>query len=167
MSVSVRSLCSFGRLYLLPSPLTFRETDGFGSRGVYRTIELADGWSGRIISVERYFSESDPFSLPSRSADVHRSCSGRCYDPFLHARPQRFPPVPLTGKRSRDSREEKQFCYGCLDSPTKGPTLLHSLLFIRTSCYTIYHTLFPLSFPSGLCRTTVYRYVLTTTTILR
>jgi len=24
-------------------------------RGIYRTIELADGWSGRIISVERYF----------------------------------------------------------------------------------------------------------------
>jgi len=24
-------------------------------RGIYRTIELADGWNGRIISVERYF----------------------------------------------------------------------------------------------------------------
>jgi len=24
-------------------------------RGIYRTIELADGWSGKIISVERYF----------------------------------------------------------------------------------------------------------------
>jgi hypothetical protein len=33
-------------------------TDRSGSSGVYRTIELADGWNGEIISIERYFSES-------------------------------------------------------------------------------------------------------------
>ncbi len=29
-------------------------------RSIYRTIELSDGWTGRIISTQVYFSESLP-----------------------------------------------------------------------------------------------------------
>ncbi len=32
------------------------------SSAVYRTIELAGGWDGRIISTELYFSSSNSFS---------------------------------------------------------------------------------------------------------
>jgi len=32
---------------------------------------LADGWSGRIISIERYFSESNPLAVPPRLADFY------------------------------------------------------------------------------------------------
>lgn len=32
-------------------------------RGVYRTIELADGWNGRIISTQVYFSAYYPFQM--------------------------------------------------------------------------------------------------------
>jgi hypothetical protein len=32
-------------------------------RSVYRLIELSDGWDGRIISTQRYFSEPAPFLL--------------------------------------------------------------------------------------------------------
>jgi hypothetical protein len=33
------------------------------SRAIYRTIELADGWTGRIIATELYFSALTPNSM--------------------------------------------------------------------------------------------------------
>lgn len=42
--------------------------DGINS-AVYRTIELADGWTGRIIHTQVYFSESTSTFLERRPAD--------------------------------------------------------------------------------------------------
>ncbi|KAF9647189.1 RTA1-domain-containing protein [Thelephora ganbajun] len=54
VGAGLSSLAMFIR-WALASPFLPSETNGFGARGVYRTVELAGGWRGKVISVQRYF----------------------------------------------------------------------------------------------------------------
>ena len=53
-----------------PFPFHLSGANKFGSRGFYRIIELANGWEGRIISNETYFSKPNQFTHPRRLADA-------------------------------------------------------------------------------------------------
>jgi hypothetical protein len=61
-------------------------------RSVYRTIELADGWTGRIITTQLYFSM---FPLASGKHIIDWSivrCARWCYDCACDVYPQHLPP---------------------------------------------------------------------------
>ena len=59
-------------------------------RAVYRTIELSDGWTGRIIATQVYFSASF-FPLPFPSFNLLFRCFGRSNDRFGDLHPELCP----------------------------------------------------------------------------
>ena len=80
-------------------------------RAVYRTIELSDGWTGRIIRTEVYFSKPSIFADKDRLSILSLCrCSGRCHGDSRHFRaqllPSRLPSFACptaTQKRRRES----------------------------------------------------------------
>jgi hypothetical protein len=60
-------------------------------RSVYRTIELADGWNGRIIGTQVYFSQPFPSSTYDVVADDLSRRLGRCNDCASDVHAQHLP----------------------------------------------------------------------------
>lgn len=95
------------------------------TRAVYRTIELTDGWSGRIISTELYFSEfllSRPFLIFYHIFIIERM------HVCLHLHPLRRNTTNLNGRctRRRNDRPrhlDSQLRASRATSPTAGTRL--------------------------------------------
>lgn len=69
--LSFSTLCLFIRYVRFSFPWVPAESDTFPvpDSAIYRTIELADGWNGRIIRTEVYFSKFFPPSLYPMTRD--------------------------------------------------------------------------------------------------
>lgn len=93
-------------------------------RAVYRTIELADGWNGPVISTQRWFSKS--ILSPSSRISLTRSRHLRRYHghhSYVHS--EHFPswppvvqPAAAGGRHDVDEREERTQLY---DKPCVAP----------------------------------------------
>jgi hypothetical protein len=59
IALSFNTLCLFIR-YVLTALKCHVTKNSYFIRAVYRTIELQDGWNGRVIATEIYFSEFIP-----------------------------------------------------------------------------------------------------------
>jgi hypothetical protein len=55
-------------------------TDALRCRSIYRTIELANGWTGRIITTQVYFSQSFHSCALSQQLMRSRRCPRRGHD---------------------------------------------------------------------------------------
>lgn len=64
--MAICTLCIFIRLAFNPSAMSSHDVLKSILRSVYRTVELANGWSGPVISTERYFGTLSPSSLGIR-----------------------------------------------------------------------------------------------------
>lgn len=79
-------------------------------RSIYRTIELSDGWNGRIISTQVYFSEQIAYRARVAASDDRlcrraRRCDGCTCNVHLEHPPPRVPSVQRLRRRG-DGAEE-------------------------------------------------------------
>lgn len=63
MALGFNTICIFIRYVACLHSVGSQTHKIYDTRSVYRTIELADGWDGRIIGTQVYFSTSSPLCL--------------------------------------------------------------------------------------------------------